>query len=249
MAARIIFSAVVAGAIASVLLAIASTREQAAVGTVSAAGSALPALGAGPFMAAAPKATQLWLTVSARSQQRVCPRANALPGYAARVRHALQAKRDLWGEELLHAPNGPTFEDADRHLAPLVYADRKRGRRMTQSGVYYLPFSSPTGQADNVGYALHVADGSEIITRRIRGRSLELFVGHQGRERYGACRARLAPARLAAGYLPILETSYIDAGGVRYRQESFVGSTGGKSPFVSFVHVVADAREADAGAL
>ena len=53
-------------------------------------------------------------------------------------------------------------------------------------------------------FALHVADGSEIITRRTNGPSLTIDVG-SGTERYGSCSARLGQARLAAGYLPVLQ--------------------------------------------
>ena len=65
---------------------------------------------------------------------------------------------------------------------------------------------------------------------QIGGHSLGIFVGAAGRERYGDCLTRLTPARLADGYLPILETSYVDAHGVRYSQESFVGRVYEKTP-------------------
>ena len=42
-----------------------------------------------------------------------------------------------------------------------------------------------------------------------------------GEERYGSCLARLATPQLEDGWLPILETSYTDAGGHEYREESF----------------------------
>ncbi len=100
-------------------------------------------------------------------------------------------------------------------------------------------------------YALHVADGSEIITRRIGGPSLQLFVGDAGKERYGSCGARLRAARLAQGHLPILQTAYEDSGGVRYVQESFVGrayGAFGARSVISFVKLVVDARRATRGA-
>ena len=68
--------------------------------------------------------------------------------------------------------------------------------------------------------ALHVADGSEILADR-EGAERE------GLRRRGRPRAlRLvpvapAPLPLADGFLPILETQYVDAAGNRYRQESF----------------------------
>jgi hypothetical protein len=147
---------------------------------------------------------------------------------------------------LLAAPGGPTYGGAARYVAPLLYAMGLGGRPL--SGVYYLSFSFPFSVYDPVN-ALHVADGSEIISRRIGGRSLTVAVGPGGGERYGSCLARLASARLADGYLPILETSYTDRGGVRYRQESFVGRVFGATSEVSFIHIAVDARRSRAGAL
>src|SRR5207244_984422 len=69
--------------------------------------------------------------------------------------------------------------------------------------------------------ALHVADGGQIVWRRADGPTLSLDVGADGSERYGSCLSRLAVPRLAGGYLPILQTRYVDAQGTRYRQESF----------------------------
>ena len=99
---------------------------------------------------------------------------------------------------------------------------------LTTSGAYYLPFSFPFTSYGSTVYALHVADGSEIVTRRVGGPSLAIYVGN-GKERYGSCVSRLRPAGLAEGYLPILQTAYTDAAGVRYRQESFVGRAYGKN--------------------
>src|SRR5204862_6870338 len=93
---------------------------------------------------------------------------------------------------------------------------------------------------------LHVADGSEIITRQVKGPHLDVAVGAIGLERSGSCLRRLVPARLADGYLPILQTSYTDAGGVRYDQESFAGRIRGSESLVSFVRVVVDASRSRA---
>ena len=91
--------------------------------------------------------------------------------------------------------------------------------------------------------ALHVADGSEILSQTAKGPSLKVFVGA------GRARAlRLVPARawprppLADGFLPILETQYVDAAGTRYRQESFAVRGLGTGDLVSFVRLTADAR-------
>ena len=158
--------------------------------------------------------------------------------------------RDVWGSRLLRAPGGPTYAAARTFLNPLTGALQWHGRTLTPSGSYYLPFSFPFTSYGSTVFALHVADGSELITRRVGGPSLGVYVGN-GSERYGSCTARLQPAHLAAGYLPVLQTSYADAAGVRYHQESFVGRAFGKygaRSVISFVRLVVDARGAAHGA-
>jgi hypothetical protein len=177
-----------------------------------------------------------------------CAPPKAAPAYARGVRRALLAKHDLRGERLLSAPNGPTYEGASSYLAPLLYAKGRGGRPLTSSGVYYLSFSFPFSVYVQVN-ALHVADGSEIISRRVGGPNLTVSVGPAGHERYGSCLARLTPAQLGDGYLPILETSYVDRAGVQYRQESFVGRVYGTTSPVSFVHLTVDTRSSQTGAV
>src|SRR5437762_954754 len=75
---------------------------------------------------------------------------------------------------------------------------------------------APCGPQGASAAALHVDDGSQIVSGR---RVLTVVVDG---ERYGSCLARLTPARLADGYLPILETAYRTRIGARYEQESFV---------------------------
>jgi hypothetical protein len=178
-----------------------------------------------------------------------CTRPTAAAGYTRSVRRALLAERDLWGDRLIAAPGGPTYAAANRYLAPLFYAVGANGRNLTASGVYYLALALPFSPYGSRDFALHVADGSEILTRRIGGRHLTIFVGRSGRERYGACTGRLGTATLANGYLPILTTSYVDAAGVRYRQESFAARVNGTTSLVSFVHLAADARGSRSGAV
>src|SRR5262245_4275696 len=154
---------------------------------------------------------------------------------------ALRSGRDVWGERLVAAPGGPTYAAASRYLGPLFLA-RSAGRRpLTGSGAYYLPFGQPDGSGQ---LALHLADGGQIVSRRVGGPSVTLSVGG---ERYGSCRSRLGEPRLADGWLPILRTSYVDAGGVRYRQDSFAAKRG-RSGLASFVRLDVDARAARAAA-
>jgi hypothetical protein len=174
----------------------------------------------------------------------------ASAAYTEWVGHAVSSGRDVWGERLLSSPGGPTYAAAQRYLTPLRRAVQRRQRPLTSSGFYYVPLSFPFTPYGSTVFALHVADGSQIITRYVGGPSLSVFVGNGG-ERYGSCEARLHPARLVDGYLPIIETSYVDASGVRYTQESFVGRSygafGAKS-VISFVKLHVDARRARAGA-
>jgi hypothetical protein len=174
----------------------------------------------------------------------------ATAAYTGSVREAVSSGRDLWGNRLLAARSGPTYAGARQYLTPLLHAVQRQQRPLTPSGFYYVPLSFPFTSYGSTVFALHVADGSEIITRHIGGASLSIYVG-KGTERYGSCESRLQPARLAGGYLPIVQTSYVDAAGVRYRQESFVGRSygvyGAKS-VISFVKLQVDARNARAGA-
>ncbi len=165
-------------------------------------------------------------------------------GYAQRIKTVLRAGRDLWGEELLAAQDGPSYDGASKYLRPLVYARAAGGTPLTRSGVYYLPFSHPTGPGGATSVALHVADGSEILAHRVDGKRIELRVGG---ERYGACLGRLTAPRLADGYLPILQTAYEDANGVGYRQESFAARVSASGPLTSFVRLTVDARTASRG--
>jgi len=180
-----------------------------------------------------------------RSQEAVrstCRSPEPSARYAKRVERALRAKEDVWGNELLASANGPTFAGVQRYLSPLLLAKAAKGRSLTDSGVHYVPFSGPVGVAGSGSMALHVADGSQILSQRAGGRSLTVAVGNRGRERYGSCLPRMAALRLSGGYLPILETQYVDAEGVRYRQESFATRIEQTRSLVSFVRLTADAR-------
>lgn len=168
------------------------------------------------------------------------------PSYVSRVDRALRAGEDVWGNELLAAPGGPTYERVRNLLKPLLLAGAAKQTPLTDSGVHYLAFTQPSGVRGAGAVALHVADGSQIVSRRIGGDSLTVGVGSRGSERYGSCLARLAPPGLSGGYLPILETRYVDANGVRYRQESFAGPMPDTGAFASFVRLTADARDSAA---
>jgi hypothetical protein len=177
-----------------------------------------------------------------------CPQPALAPGYVRSVTAALGARRDVWGNRLIASRAGPTYGAANRSLRPLLLAGAAGRRPLTRSGVHYLPFGIPPGVQGLTAVALHVADGGEIVARRIGGPSLAIAVGADGRERYGSCLARLATPTLAGGWLPILETGYTDATGVRYRQESFAARAGTGRVLTSFVRVTVDTRKAVAAA-
>jgi len=145
---------------------------------------------------------------------------------------------------LLRSPQGPTYNGVARQLTALFYAAGRRGGRIGDSGVYYLPFAWPS-QFGAQAIALHVADGGTIYASRTNGPKLTISVGSRGRERYGSCLARLSTPGLLAGYLPALETHYVDAGGVRYSQESFAARIGVTRSLVSFIRLTADATHVD----
>src|SRR5438270_6608891 len=169
-----------------------------------------------------------------------CPAKQVTSDYARRVERALFAKRDVWGEALIRSAAGPTYDAVRRHLTPLLLVGRPAGtggQRLTDSGVYYLAFGQPRGPAGRGPVALHVADGGQIVWNRADGPKVALDLG---REQYGSCLARLATPNLAGGWLPILETRYVDARGIRYRQESFAAG----EPLASFVRLTVDTRPA-----
>jgi len=163
------------------------------------------------------------------------------------VQRALLAEQDVWGNALIRSRAGPTYEGVRRYLTPLLLAGHvaaDKGKLLTDSGVYYLPFGQPFGARGADSAALHVADGSQIVSERVDGRKLSVDVGVHGRERYGSCLARLASPSLYSGYLPILESRYTDAAGVRYDQESFAARVPQNHSLVSFVRLTVDTRPA-----
>ncbi len=164
------------------------------------------------------------------------PRASA--AYVAKIQSAVRSGRDVLGERVEATPGGPSY-GAARMLAPLWFARGRGGGFLTRSGAYYLALGFPGSLYGEKSFGLHVADGSEIITRRIGGAALRVVVGTKP-EPYGTCLQRLRPPQLLDGYLPVLVTTYVDGAGVRYRQESFVAPVPGSSATASFVELRVD---------
>ena len=105
---------------------------------------------------------------------------------------------------------------------------RRIGSR--DSGVYYLAFGRPARRARGArSRRPDVADGSQIVSERVGGP--KLTIGRRPiarRERYGSCLVRLAtPDALPAATCRSSRRRYVDAGGVRYRQESFADADPG----------------------
>ena len=182
-----------------------------------------------------------------RAAAKTCAPLHTDSTYSAAVLGALASSKDDWGNEVLSSPTGPTYAGMGRYLHPLLKVGRPAGlspRRLTDSGVYYLAFGQPRGIGGAAEVQLHVADGSQVVSQRADGPRLTVFVGRRARERYGTCLSRLATPRLAGGYLPILETSYVDSKGVRYRQESFAARIPQTKALVSFVRLIVDPAKA-----
>ncbi len=170
--------------------------------------------------------------------------------YVKEVNKALAARRDVWGEKVLARPEGPTFDNVKDFLVPLMHGDPD----LTDSGTYYIPFGQPHPKQDaSIECALHVADGSQFYSNSPAnnpfseqyGNTWNIYVGAKGEELYGSSLARSKLPDLADGY-PILQTEYVDAQGVRYRQESFaarsseIANPGGFGNLVSWIRVTVE---------
>ena len=169
------------------------------------------------------------------------------PNYLNGLLQTLPLKRDTWGDQLLAAPGGPTYDAVRARLHPLFLVGRPAGlrpKRLTDSGVYYLAFGIPAGPGGAAHTQLHVADGSQVVSQVADGRRLTVSVGTNGKERYGSCLSRLATPALAEGYQPVLETAYTDAKGIRYQQESFAARIPQTKALISFIALSVDPTSA-----
>lgn len=157
-------------------------------------------------------------------------------GYVEKLNLALNANKDLFGEEVLASREGPTYENVKNYLTPL----KLMGTTATESGVYYIPFGRPMNLSGYGPVALHVGDGSQIISQSSAGAKTTVFVGNEGIERYGYSEARLEEEKLEDGYQPILINEYTDGQGIRYVQESFSDYMFSTTELVSFIKIRVD---------
>ncbi|MCA1705182.1 MAG: hypothetical protein LC808_18760, partial [Actinobacteria bacterium] len=206
--------------------------------------------------------TMVWLLLSAMASGPAAPVAKAdeplvlSEEYIQAVNKALAAKRDVWGEEVLARPEGPTYDNVKGYLVPLMHGDPD----LTDSGSYYIPFGQPhEKQEASIEVALHVADGSQFYSNSPAnnlfseqyGNTWNVYVGVEGYELYGSSLARAKLPDLADGY-PILQNEYVDAQGVRYRQESFaarsseISDAGGFGNLVSWIRVTIEPGDSKA---
>jgi hypothetical protein len=153
--------------------------------------------------------------------------------YEEEVNKALQSNADLFGEEVLKLPAGPTYDHIKDYLTPLKLI----GTAVSESGVYYIPFGRPANLAGYGPAALHLGDGSQIVSQVSTGTKTTIFVGSDGQERYGFAEARLAQEHLEDGYQPILINEYTDVSGVKYIQESFSDYSFATTELVSFIKI------------
>lgn len=153
----------------------------------------------------------------------------AVSEYARRLNEALRQKRDVWGEALI-AEGGATYERIAGFLHPLFFSTGDTYKTM---GPHNLIFGEDNGRPP---FIVPLADGSRIAaTRYDSPRRLEVFVGPDGAEPFGADPGRLAGPALEGGWYPILQTGYSDAAGNAFQQESFAGRVPDLKHLAAFV--------------
>src|SRR5262249_40100711 len=112
-----------------------------------------------------------------------CPPQPLSAAYVRRGGGARRATRGAWGAGVRRRPGGPASEPARAYRKPLLLVGRpagRGGRLLTNSGVYYLAFGQPRGAGGGGPVALHVADGSQIVSDHTDGAKLSVDVGRDG---------------------------------------------------------------------
>ncbi|CAH1221396.1 hypothetical protein PAECIP111891_05171 [Paenibacillus allorhizoplanae] len=163
--------------------------------------------------------------------------------YKNRVVDALTTTQDVYGQQILDKPEGPTFENVKDFFTPIMYAiaPAAQGGFLTDTGVYYIPFGQPQQLTDRGDLALTSADGSQIISNKADNLSLstKIFVGAGGQEQFGSCLTNLGTPELYKGYLPILELQYRDHDGIEYQQESLATNLPDTNLVASYIKITA----------
>ena len=133
--------------------------------------------------------------------------------YSRAVNAALSASEDIWANEVL-AAGDPSFNKVKNYLRPLFYST---GRKNTEHAPYNVVLSLEDGTRPLIAAA---GDGSGIhVDNYANEAALAFYMGGNGSERFGEALDRLGEQRWEDGWLPVFHTSYITAGGARWRQE------------------------------
>ncbi|MFC5650567.1 hypothetical protein ACFPYJ_15830 [Paenibacillus solisilvae] len=175
-----------------------------------------------------------------------CPPGTNSPALSSQYKNgvveALTTTQDIWGQQVLAKPEGPTYDNVKDYLSPIMYAiaPAAGGGFLTDTGVYYIPFGQPQQPTTPGNVALTVADGSQIISNKVGNLSSRIFVGADGKEQFGSCLTNLSTPELYKGYLPILELNYKDHQGITYHQESLATAIPGTDTIASYVEITAD---------
>ena len=131
---------------------------------------------------------------------------------------ANKANTDVWGEEALKQPGGPTYAFFEKLLPPLRYVDANFRE-------YPITLSAPTAKIK----ARLVSNGSCINARARQpdwigeaGTPVTLLVG-ESREIFGSDLSHLDGPKLADGYLPIVQLTY-QSNGATFSEEAFAST-------------------------
>ena len=133
------------------------------------------------------------------------------------VQDALSATTDLWGEQAMRDPNGPSYEYFEKLLPPLRYVDCAFKH-------YPIALAAPRG----ANKARFVSNGSGVnLPTELKTKAwydypvgLAFSVG-ESNETYGSDLSRLQGPTFLRGYLPIVKTSY-SVGSSTIDEEAFV---------------------------
>ncbi|MGH9265140.1 MAG: IPT/TIG domain-containing protein [Acidimicrobiales bacterium] len=185
--------------------------------------------------------TSLTTAAGAAGAAATCTPLTVSDGYRTSVDAALAGRRDVWAEEAMARPEGPTYDNMKDYLKPLNLSG------LAGVGTHYVAVGQPNG-ATGPELALHTADGARFYSETVLDdparvpNTVTLMVGAAGDERYGSCHSRRPEPVMPEG-LPILQTEYVDGDGFHHVQESFavrqpgVPLTGGRGDIVSWIRL------------
>ncbi|MEO6435321.1 MAG: hypothetical protein ABIP55_06115, partial [Tepidisphaeraceae bacterium] len=175
----------------------------------------LAALLATLLLACAPRARTAARPTTGTPTTAATPPAGAAAAGISTVDEALTSGVDVWGEASLKQPDGPSYPFFEKLLPPLRYVE-------APFRVYPIVLAAP-GASVKVRL---LGDGSQINAlarqpnwRGETGIPVTFRVG-QALKVFGADPKRLVGPKLAGGYLPVVQFTYIEAG-TTYFQETF----------------------------